>query len=118
RREFDHESAARAALYLCAVPGAVFFAALYSESLFLALVTATLYHARQGQWARAAVAAAAAAVTRNTGVILAAVLVLEGVHQQDVRFWPLRLRIEQLTASWRSLSAATVVPVGLVGYML
>ncbi len=88
RRESDRDTAARAVFYLAAAPAAVFFSAAYTESLFVACVAATFYHAGKGQWAPAALAAILASATRNTGFVLAAVIALEALHQAGVRFWP------------------------------
>lgn len=81
RRLHGANAAQRATLYFAGAPGAVFFSAMYTESLFAALTAATLYHARGGQWTRAACAASLAAATRNTGVLLATVIVLEALRQ-------------------------------------
>jgi hypothetical protein len=128
RSEFDDDTAARAVLYLAAAPAAVFFSALYAESLFLALALATFYYARERRWAWAALAGALGAATRNTGVFLAAVIALEGLHQGGVRFWPpgwqpaavlghVKQQSRLVPVSWPSLLAASVVPVGLLAYM-
>jgi Mannosyltransferase (PIG-V) len=128
RREFDDDTAARAVLYLAAAPAAVFFSALYAESLFVALVLATFYYARQRRWGWAALAGALGAATRNTGVFLAAVIALEGLYQYGVRFRPrgwqpaavlghVKQQLRLVPASWRSLLAAAFVPVGLLAYM-
>jgi hypothetical protein len=135
RREYDDETAARAVLYLAAAPSTIFCAAMYTESLFIALVCATFYFANRRMWELAAVAGALAAATRNTGVLLAAVIALEGLSQQGVRWRPERLRgrlpgeTAQIWAahlrtqlglaltSWRSLLAAVYVGIGLLLYM-
>jgi hypothetical protein len=135
RREFDEDTADRAVFYLAAAPTAVFFSALYTESLYIALVCATFYYARRGQWDRAALAGALTAATRNTGVLMTAVVALECLSQQGVRFRParwwagslaatLRLwrdhivqQIRPVIAGWRGLLAASFVPLGLIGYM-
>ncbi|MCU0491231.1 MAG: hypothetical protein MUD01_06570 [Chloroflexaceae bacterium] len=140
RREFGADAAGRAVFYIAAAPTAVFFSAMYTESLFVALVAATFYYARNGQWDRAALAGALAAATRNTGVILAAVIVLEGLHQQGFRFWPagwrwaqlrqnglpgavaagfahLKAQIKWILPAWPSLVAGCTVPLGLLAYM-
>ncbi len=44
---YDAATARRAVFYLATAPAAVFFSAMYKESLFVALATATLYHARK-----------------------------------------------------------------------
>jgi len=132
-REFDRAAAARAVLYVAAAPAAVFLSAMYTESLFILLVAATFYHARQGQWIRAALLGALGAATRNTGIFLALVVALEGLHQQGVRWRPpawtpaaLRAHPRQqaalVTASLPklrpSLLAAAFVPVGLLAFMV
>lgn len=129
RRMRGDAAARRATFYLAGAPAAVFFSAMYTEGLFVALTAATLYHARRGQWVRAACAGGLAAATRNTGVILTTVLVLEALRQGGVRLqrpawgahaWRVRFR-----AQWRcvraaspGLAAAAVVPGGLLVYML
>lgn len=135
RHEYDEETAARAAFYLAGAPTAVFFSAMYTESLFVALVCATFYFSQRRQWEFAAIAGALASATRNTGVLLAAVIALEGMSQQGFRFRPARMlganlaetahlwwahlvqQVRCTLASWRSLLAAAYVPVGLVAYM-
>ncbi len=132
RDEFDRPAAARAVLYVAAAPAAVFLSAMYTESLFVLLVTATFYHARHRQWARAALAGALGAATRNTGVFLALVVALEGLHQAGVRWKPPGWTPAALRAHLRaqralvatslptlrpSLAAAAVVPAGLLAFM-
>lgn len=135
RHEYDEATAARAVFYLAAAPTAVFFSAMYTESLFIALVCATFYFAQRRSWAGAAVAGALAAATRNTGVLLAGVIALEGLCQQGARLRPARLlgaspgetgrlwlahlvaQARVALASWQSLLAAAYVAIGLVAYM-
>jgi len=125
RTIYGEAAARRAALYLAGAPAAVFFSAMYTESLFVALGAATLYHARQGHWARAACAGALAAATRNTGVILATVIALEALRQGGVSLRRQHPCWASLQAQWRrrgivwpGFAAAAVVPGGLVAYML
>lgn len=128
RREFDDESAARTVFYLAAAPTAVFFSAMYTESVFMAFVTATFFYAREGKWDRAALAGVLATATRNTGILLVAVVLLEALHQNGFRLLPARwTRAEwqahwrpQLVAalrSWRGVLAAVTVSLGLILYM-
>jgi hypothetical protein len=136
RGEYDDETAARAVLYMAAAPSTIFCAAMYTESLFIAMVCATFYFANRRMWELAAAAGALAAATRNTGVLMAAVIALEGLSQQGLRlrparilgatpaetaaFWAAHLRgqLRLALASWRSLLAACYVPIGLVLYMV
>ena len=135
RAEFDEEIASRTIFYLAAAPTAVFFSAMYTESVYIALVCATFYYSRRGRWDWAALTGALAAATRNTGILLALVIVLECLHQRGVRFRPaklfgqsraetlqiwgahLRQQIRPALASWRGLAAAACVPLGLIAYM-
>ena len=62
---------ARPVLLLLALwPGALFFGAPYSESLFLALSVGAFYAARTGRWTAAIALAAAASATRVVGLTL------------------------------------------------
>jgi hypothetical protein len=62
---------ARPALLLLAVfPGALYFGAPYSESLFLLASVGAVYAARTGRFAPAGACAGAAAATRSAGILL------------------------------------------------
>src|SRR5947209_5879894 len=64
---------ARRALFVLALfPTAFFFAAPYTEPLFLLAAAATLYHARRGQAIHAGLWLALAALTRSSALILVA----------------------------------------------
>jgi hypothetical protein len=62
---------------ICFFPSAAFWGAVYTESLFLALLAGTFLAARQQRWLVCSILAAAAALTRNPGVLLAIALYLE-----------------------------------------
>ena len=62
---------ARLCVVLVAVfPGAFFFSAVYSESLFLLLSVAAVYGARTGRWELAGIAGVLASATRSAGILL------------------------------------------------
>ena len=67
----------RVVLYLVLSPFAVFLAAGYSESLFLAFALPAWLAARRGHWRSAGVLSALAATTRITGVFLGIALLVE-----------------------------------------
>jgi hypothetical protein len=71
---FGTRVASGAVVLLLAGPYAVFLAASYSESLFLAFAVFAWYQARRGRWPAAVILAAAASTTRIDGVFLAAAL--------------------------------------------
>jgi hypothetical protein len=66
-------------------PPAVFLAAPYTESLFLALAISSWLAARQGRWAGAGVLAAAACTVRVSGVFLVAALFVEWLTSRHRR---------------------------------
>lgn len=98
--------ARRATFYLLAFPTGFYLAAAYNESLFIALVVASLYCMRRGAWWWAGVWAACASATRLAGVLLAAAFVFEYLRQRG--FSPRRIR-------WDAL-AVGLVPVGILLY--
>jgi hypothetical protein len=67
----------RAVLLLVLAPPAVFLAAPYTESLFLAFAVPAWLAARRGRWAMAGVLCAGACTVRITGLFLAIALVVE-----------------------------------------
>lgn len=135
RHEFDDATAARTIFYMAGAPSTIFFSAMYTESLFLATVCAAFYYARRRQWSYAAIAGALAAATRNTGVLMAPVIAIEGLYAAGVRLRPERwlgatpaetlqiwrahsvAQLRLVVGSWPSLLAACYVTLGLVGYM-
>lgn len=68
--ELGAEYAGPAVFALAFFPTALFFSAVYSESLLLALTIGAVYAARRGRWAWAGVLGALASGTRNTGVLI------------------------------------------------
>ncbi|MFC9816659.1 mannosyltransferase family protein [Streptomyces virginiae] len=72
----DHEAGRRAVTFLLVSPCAVFLAAGYTESLFLALALPAWLAAQRRSWAAASVLACLACSVRVTGLFLAAALAL------------------------------------------
>lgn len=60
-----------AVLVIAFAPMAMFFSAIYTESLFLALSVAMFWCARQGRWTWVGLTGAVAVATRSTGMALA-----------------------------------------------
>jgi hypothetical protein len=118
--ELGAASAARAVLVVAAYPLALFLAAPYTESLFLAFAVFTLLWARQGRWRLAAAAAFLGALTRPTGAILLLPLLVEFGRQHDWIEW-LRAGRPRLRPSGRTLVdgvlAVGAVPLAFAGYM-
>ena len=74
--DFGSEVAAATVALIAFCPFAFFFSAIYTESLFLALVVGSIYAARRERWLVAGVVGAFASATRNTGVLVAVPIVL------------------------------------------
>ncbi|HLI95075.1 MAG TPA: mannosyltransferase family protein [Candidatus Baltobacteraceae bacterium] len=77
--EFDRGVARRAIFYISIFPTAVFFSAVYTESLFFMLTVASFYYMRQRHWWRAGIIGLFAAMTRVEGVLLIVPFVIEWV---------------------------------------
>lgn len=109
-----------AMLVLAFFPTALFFSAVYSESLFLMLTIGAVYAARTERWAWAGVLGGLASATRNTGVLILLTLVilyLYGPRQGSARSGV-------ATAGWRpryalrwNLLWLALVPAGLVAFL-
>jgi hypothetical protein len=70
--DFNVPVAQRSLWALALFPTAFFFNAVYTESLFLLLAVAALYHARKGEWLVAGIVGLLAALTRSAGAMLLA----------------------------------------------
>ena len=77
--ELDYEpgSGGRAVLYLVASPAAIFLAAGYTESLFLAFALCSWLAARRHNWMLAVLLAGGACIIRVEGLFLCAALLVE-----------------------------------------
>lgn len=77
RLDYDRATATRAAAFLLLCPAAVFLGAIYTESLLLLTMTASVYHARRGQWWLAGLWGAAAGLAKIVGVLVLVPLLWE-----------------------------------------
>lgn len=77
--EYNRHVAQRATFYIAIFPTAIFFSAVYSESLFLFLTVAAFYYLRERRWLTAGAFGFFAALTRSEGVLLAAPFALEWI---------------------------------------
>lgn len=97
-------------------PTALFFSAVYSESLFLLVSVGAFLAARQGRWARAGLLGGLAALTRNSGVLLLVPLVVLFLYGPRAD----RVALDAARAWWRPRHPPTpqilwlaLVPAGL-----
>jgi hypothetical protein len=100
RAELGDRAANATVLLLAFSPLSLFFTALYTESLFLALALGVFLLARQGRFGWAGVAAAAATMTHIEGVLLIAPLA--------IFYWQDRRPLLQRPSSLRQALGAAV----------
>jgi Gpi18-like mannosyltransferase len=91
--DFDSERAYRTALYLSVFPTAFFFAAAYTESLFLLLALLGFYYMRQGNWWPAGACGFFATLTRSTGLLLLMPFCYEYLRQHQFKLRTLRFDV-------------------------
>lgn len=91
--DFDQERAARTVLYLAVFPTAFFFAAAYSESLFLCLALLSFYQMRRGSWWRAGLFGLFASLTRSVGFLLFLPFCYEYLRRHDFRLKAIRFDV-------------------------
>src|SRR5438067_2308443 len=80
-QEYSEPTARTTIVYVAAFPTAFFFLAPYSESQFLLLSVVAFWAARRDRWLMAAIAAAAAGLTRSVGILLIPSLAFEAYLQ-------------------------------------
>ena len=81
RRSYDRSVADRASWLLALCPVSFFFSAVYTESLFLALMLASIVAAREGRWTLTAVALLLTTFTRSAGVLVATPLLIAAIDE-------------------------------------
>ncbi len=91
--DFDHDRAWRTVLYLALFPTAFFFAAAYTESLFMLFALLTFYLWRRGHWWLAGLTALVAGLTRSTSVCLLFPFAYEYLRQHDFQWRKIRFDV-------------------------
>lgn len=80
-RDYLADAGRRAVLFLVVSPAAIFLAAGYTETLFLALAATSWLSVRNEHWMRAVLLAGAASVVRINGLFLCAAVAVEIVRR-------------------------------------
>lgn len=116
--EFDRPVARRAIFYISIFPSAVFFSAVYTESLFFMLTVASFYYLRGHRWWIAGAFGFFAALTRVEGVLLAVPFAIEWltVYWSTIKRYATVKRTDRVRA-FTSLAAGALIPLGLGIYM-
>lgn len=105
--EFERPVARRAIFYISIFPTAIFFSAVYTESLFLFLTVASFYYMRERRWWAAGAIGFFAALTRVEGLLLTVPFIIE---------WFLAYR-SHLVPMLARLVPIVLIPIGLGCYM-
>ena len=111
--DYSDSVAKKAVLFLSVFPTAYFLSAVFTEGLFLALVIASLYYARNAKWAFAGVLSLLASLTRIAGLLLLPVLIVEYLHQKE---W--KIKATNLKLIWISLPASGFLAYLLINYQV
>lgn len=106
-RDFGRITALFTLVFVLCIPTAVFYVALYSESLALLLTVAAVWALRRERWWLAGAAGMVLTLTRVPGIFIAPVLALCYLQACGWRWRMVR---------W-SLLAAGLPPLGLLGFM-
>jgi hypothetical protein len=110
-------------LLISVFPMAFFFQAVYSESLFLLLSLLSFWAGRRGRWGLAGAFGLLAALTRNSGLLLVAPLLVMWWEQRRAKALrlpggPLATTPRARPPALRSLALLALVPAGLGLYAL
>ncbi|HKE36202.1 MAG TPA: mannosyltransferase family protein, partial [Candidatus Baltobacteraceae bacterium] len=112
--EYDRPTARRAIFYVSVFPTAVFFSAVYSESLFFMLTVASFYYMRAHRWWMAGVIGFFAALSRVEGVLLAVPFAIEWLTY----YWkPLQRPGRDRMIAIANFAPVLLVVCGLLVYM-
>ncbi|MEO7039067.1 MAG: mannosyltransferase family protein [Candidatus Elarobacter sp.] len=113
--QYNRHVAQRATFYVSIFPTAIFFSAVYSESLFLFLTVASFYYMRERRWLIAGIFGCLAAMTRSEGILLVVPLFIEWAiaakegGREFFRYW-----VDDVV---KPLVGLALVPLGLALYM-
>lgn len=103
REEAGDQAAEHAPLFFLLMPAAVFFLAVYTETLFLLACLGCFLALRRERWWLAGLCCAVATATRLPGIVLAGAVLVEGLASRKY---------------WQGLGAAALGLSGLAAYAL
>ncbi|HEV3152549.1 MAG TPA: mannosyltransferase family protein [Candidatus Baltobacteraceae bacterium] len=116
--EFDRAVARRAIFYVSIFPTALYFSAVYTESLFFMLTVASFYYMRERRWWLAGVIGFFASMTRVEGVLLTIPFIIEWTTAnwamlRELYYTPAK----QALRAFSGLIPLLFIPLGLAVYM-
>lgn len=104
RLDYPGNHSFRILLYLLIFPWSFFLAAVYTESLFLLLITSSFYYARKNNWPAASVLGFLASLTRISGILLLPAFLYE-------------FYIQNKTLKTKKIAWLSLIPLGLLIFM-
>lgn len=116
-REFDTRVARRTLLYYAIFPTGLFFAAVYTEALFLLLSVGAFLCMRQRRWWLAGALITLATLSRAQGVLLLAPLLIEAWRALRPA-WSTLSRAKRWQSGLALLSAGALPMLALLGFQL
>lgn len=108
--EFDRSVARRAIFYVSIFPTALYFSAVYTESLFFMLTVASFYYMRERRWWMAGIIGFLAAMTRVEGVLLVVPFAIEWATAH----WTMLKELYYAKASELRRAIVDLLPVALI----
>jgi hypothetical protein len=115
RQHLDEDQAAAALLLLAAYPFAIFYSAVYTESVFLLGTVAAFYHLSRGHSGRAAAWGLLVGLTRPNGFLLSVPLAVVAAQPLLIARTPVRLRWWWLGRSTPGDAERATPPLALAG---
>ena len=116
RLDYSKDEALRSVLFFCLIPGAFFFIAPMSESLFLFVTLASIYFSRRGNYFLGSLFGFYAAFTRSLGIIVLVPVIYELILRT------IKEKPSGRSAVIRRLSdfalPLLIIPCGLLAYLL
>lgn len=98
-----------------------YFALLYTETLYLLLLVATLYFLRTRKYLWMGVAGALLSATRNTGIMVVfaiAVQVLEDYCRQEKTGKSVKDFLKSVFSDWKLVLGTCLIPLGMFSYIV
>jgi Gpi18-like mannosyltransferase len=97
-------------IFIALSPASAYFTTVYTESLFLALLAAMIFYAREHRWILAGICGAFLTGTRNTGIFMLAIYIFEFLRSSEVR----KSKDQRL----KFFIGLVIFPLGLVVFMV
>jgi Gpi18-like mannosyltransferase len=116
--DYSQSEVSKILIFLLFFPTSFYFAAIYTESLFMLLVFAAFYFARKRRWYLAAICAGLASATRITGIFLLPALLWEWLYVSIQTHKSSKINLLFIAKTICRSPILYIAPLGLISYML